>query len=221
MTIRILVADDQALMRSALRTCLTAVEAFEVVGEARNGAEAVALARRLTPDVVVMDIRMPVLDGVAATRRLRLEQPLCKILVLTTFEVDESIVEALRAGASGFLLKDATPEELTHAVHVVSAGQALLSPTVTRRLLDRYAHRLPSFEAPDEALVTSLTPRELSVLMLVAKGRSNADIGHDLNLAVSSVKSHVSHLLMKLGVADRVQLVVLSYESGLVQRHFL
>jgi DNA-binding NarL/FixJ family response regulator len=217
-TTRVLIVDDQPLMRSALRTSLTAEPDLEVVGEACDGQEAVDLAERRRPDVVVMDIRMPTLDGVAATRQLTSARPRTpvKILVLTTFDLDEYIVEALRAGASGFLLKDATPEELVHAVRVVAGGEALLAPAVTRRLLDRFAQRLPA-TAASAAAVADLTSRELMVLRLLARGLSNAEIGHALHLAMSSVKTHVSHLLAKRGLTDRVQLVVFAYESGLVR----
>ena len=219
MTVRVLLADDQSLMRQALRTCLDAVPDLHVVGEAEDGTQAVELADRLAPDVVVMDIRMPFLDGVGATRILTRRANAPRVLVLTTFEVDDYVVDALRAGASGFLLKDATAEELVQAVRVVAEGEALLSPRVTRRLLDRYASRLPRDRPDVEAarMVEDLTPRELAVLQLVARGSSNAEIGDELHLAVSSVKSHVSHLLGKLGVVDRVHLVVLAYESGLVR----
>jgi len=204
-------------MRSALRTCLDAEADFEVVAEVEDGLRAVEVARRLRPDVVVMDVRMPKLDGVAATRLLMSGPEPFKVLVLTTFELDEYIVEALRAGASGFLLKDALPEELVHAVRVIAAGEAILAPAVTRRLLDRYARRLPSIEPANEQTVRTLTTRELEVLRLVAQGMSNGEIGAELHLAESSIKTHVSHLLAKLGLAQRVQLVVLAYETGLVQ----
>lgn len=217
MTIRILIADDQPLMRSALRTCLAAEADIEVVAEAEDGVRAVEFARGLRPDVVLMDVRMPVLDGVAATRQLMSDPEPFKVLVLTTFELDEYIVEALRAGASGFLLKDARPEELVHAVRVIAAGEAILAPMVTRRLLDRYARRLPSFEPALKQTSRTLTTRELEVLGLVAQGMSNGEIGAELHLAESSIKTHVSHLLAKLGMAQRVQLVVLAYETGLVQ----
>jgi len=180
MAIRILIADDQPLMRSALHTCLAAEADFEILAEAENGRQAVEIARRLRPDVVVTDVRMPELDGVGVTQQLMSDPQPFKVLVLTTFELDEYIVEALRAGASGFLLKDASPQELVHAVRVVAAG-------------------------------------ELVVLRLVARGLSNAEIAADLHLANSSVKTHVSHILAKLGLAQRVQLVVLAYETGLVQ----
>ena len=219
MTVRVLLADDQSLMRQALRSCLGAVPDFVVVGEAEDGTQAVEMTERLAPDVVVMDIRMPFLDGVGATRIITQRGSTARVLVLTTFEVDEYVVEALRAGASGFLLKDATPEELEQAVRVVAEGEALLSPRITRRLLDRYASRLPhdGADGASHRLLDGLTPRELSVLQLVARGLSNADIAEELHVAVSSVKSHVSHLLGKVGVVDRVHLVVLAYESGLVR----
>lgn len=217
MSIRILIADDQPLMRSALRTCLAAETDFDVVAEAENGLRAVELAKRLRPDVVVMDIRMPVLDGVAATRLLTSDPQPFKVLVLTTFELDEYIVEALRAGARGFLLKDARPEELADAVRVIAVGEAILAPAVTLRLLDRFAQRLPSYQPVQDQMAGTLTTRELVVLRLVAHGMSNAEIAAELHLADSSVKSHVSHILAKLGVAQRVQLVVLAYERGFVQ----
>jgi len=215
----VLIADDQPLMRAALRMSLTAEPDIEVVGEAANGLEAVELAQSLQPDVVIMDIRMPHLDGVAATGRLTSPQSgtPCKVLVITTFDLDEYVVEALRAGASGFLVKDVTSEELVHAVRVIAAGNALLAPTVTRRLLALYAHRLPVRPSDSTGLIKSLTARELEVLQLIARGMSNLEIGQALHLAESSVKSHVGHLLAKLGRTDRVHLVIFAYESGLVQ----
>jgi DNA-binding NarL/FixJ family response regulator len=218
---RILIADDQPLMRAGLRGCLAGAPGFDVVGEASDGYQAVELARRLRPDVVLMDVRMPGLDGVAATRQLTDPGaeggPVARVLMLTTFDLDEYIVEALRAGASGFLLKDASAEELVRAIRIVAAGDALLAPAVTRRLLDRYVRYLPSPRSPAQDPIPSLTTRELAVLRLVSRGLSNDEIAARLHLARSSVKSHVSHLLGKLGRTDRVQLVVLAYETGLVR----
>jgi DNA-binding NarL/FixJ family response regulator len=218
-TIQVLIADDHPLMRAAMRMTLTAEPDLKVVGEAADGLETVQLAQRLRPHVVVMDIRMPVLDGVAATRCLTDPEQgrQVKVLVITSFHLDEYVVEALRAGASGFLLKDVTSEELVHAVRVVAADNALLAPSVTRRLLDRYARRLPPATPQGLELLGNPTERELAVLKLVARGHSNAEIGRALQLAETTVKTHVGHLLAKLGVTDRVQLVVLAYESGLVQ----
>ena len=218
---RILIADDQPMMRVGLRGCVAGTADIEVVGEASNGYQAVELARRLQPDVVLMDVRMPGLDGVEATRQLTAPGPdggpVTRVLMLTTFNLDEYIVEGLRAGASGFLLKDASAEELVRAIRVVAAGDALLAPAVTRRLLDRYARYLPSPSSPTEDPLRHLTARELAVLRLVSRGLSNEEIADRLHLARSSVKSHVSHLLGKLGRTDRVQLVVLAYETGLVR----
>jgi DNA-binding NarL/FixJ family response regulator len=218
-SISLLVVDDQPLMRAALRTTLEVEPDFQVVGEAADGLEAVRLAQHLQPNVVVMDIRMPNLDGVAATRRLTTSNRLrsTKVLAITTFDLDEYVVEALRAGASGFLLKDATAEELVHAVRVIAAGDALLAPAVTRRLLDRYARRLPPVAPQGTEPFARMTSRELAVWKLVARGYSNAQIGQTLHIAETTVKSHVGHLLTKLRLTDRVQLVVLAYESGLVQ----
>jgi DNA-binding NarL/FixJ family response regulator len=219
MAIRILLADDQPLMRSALRTCLATEADFEVVAEAEDGLQAVEEARRVRPDVVVTDVRMPTLDGVGVTRLLMSDAQPFKVLVLTTFEQDDYIVKALRAGASGFLLKDARPDELVHAVRVVAAREAVLAPAVTRRLLDRCARSIPTLESARRQAADELTAREAVVLRLVARGMSNAEIGAELQLANSTIKSHVSHILTKLGLAQRVQLVVLAYETGLVQRH--
>jgi DNA-binding NarL/FixJ family response regulator len=217
-SITVLVADDQPLMRCALRMSLAAEPDIEVVGEAADGIEAIELAERTRPDVVVMDIRMPRLDGVEATRRLTDQhrpEPM-KVLIITTFDLDEYVIEALRAGASGLLLKDATSAELAHAVRVVAAGNALLAPTVTRRLLDKYARRLPPATARSSVAPSNITRRELAVLMLIAQGLSNLEIGQQLHLAESSVKSHVGHLLAKLRLHDRVQLAIFAYETGLV-----
>jgi DNA-binding NarL/FixJ family response regulator len=217
-SISVLVADDQPLMRAALRMCLSAEDDVDVVGEAADGSEAVELAQRLRPDVVIMDIRMPTLDGVTATGQLTApgSAAATKVLVVTTFDLDEYVVDALRAGASGFLLKDATPQELVNAVRVVAAGNALLAPTVTRRLLDKYASRLPSSAPQHSQLLDRLTQRELAVLEALARGSSNAEIAQALHLAESSVKTHVAHLLTKLGARTRVHLVIFAYESGLV-----
>jgi len=186
-----------------------------VVGEAPDGMEATELAQRVRPVVAVMDIRMPNLNGVAATRSLT--KLSVKVLIVTTFDIDEYVVEALRAGASGFLLKDVTPQELVHAVRVIAGGEALLAPAVTRRLLDRYASRLPLPGPPSSELLGRLTGRELNVLELVALGLSNMEIGQTLHIAGSSVKTHVGHLLAKLGLTDRVHLVIFAYEHGVIQ----
>ena len=211
-TLRLLIADDQALMRAGFRMILEAQPDLRVVAEAADGVEAVELARRHRPDVILMDIRMPRMDGVEATRRLAGH----RVLILTTFNLDEYVVEALRAGASGFLLKDAPPEELVRAVRVVAAGEALLSPAVTRTLLDRVVQRLPAAGAPIPAVLDELTERELEVLRLVARGLSNSEIAAHLVVGETTVKTHVSHLLDKLGLRDRVQAVVLAYELGLI-----
>ena len=215
MTIRVLIADDQPLMRSALRDCLSGEDGIEVVAEVANGQQAVELAHRLAPDVALLDVRMPVMDGVEATRLIvDGDRPTgTRVIVVTTFDLDEYIVSALRAGASGFLLKDATPEDLVHAVRVVASGEALLSPAVTRRLLDRFAPYLPDGEPVG---LDTLTPRERAVLQLVSRGLTNAQIAAEMYLAESSVKTHIGHLLAKLRVPDRVHLVIYAYESGLV-----
>jgi DNA-binding NarL/FixJ family response regulator len=217
-TIRILLVDDQPLLRTGFRMILSAETDLTIVGEAGDGAAAIEAARRLAPDVVLMDIRMPGMDGIAATRALAgpgVEDPL-KVLILTTFGLDEYVVEALRAGASGFLLKDAPPEDLVEAIRVVAAGEALLAPSVTRRLLDRVASRLPP--AHDNAIpaLAELTDRELEVLKLVARGLSNAEIAEKLVVSETTVKTHVSRVLAKLDIRDRVQAVILAYETGLV-----
>jgi DNA-binding NarL/FixJ family response regulator len=216
--IRVLIADDQSLMRTALRSCLEGEADIEVAGEASDGLEAVELAETLQPDVVLMDIRMPHLDGVEATRRLagRLTPSPAKVLVVTTFSLDEYVFEALRAGASGFLLKDATAEEVVHAVRVIAAGDALLAPAVTRQLLDRYARTLPR-AVPAADLTDGLTDREVDVLRLVSVGLGTTEIAAELHVAPSSVKTHISHLLDKLGVPDRLHLVIYAYENGLIQ----
>jgi DNA-binding NarL/FixJ family response regulator len=215
MTLRVLIADDQPLMRSALRGCLAGEPDIDVVAEAANGQQAIDLVRDLQPDVALLDLRMPVLDGVEATRRIVGSQQASptRVIAITTFELDDYVVSALRAGASGFLLKDATPEELVQAVRVVAAGDALLSPAVTRRLLERFARFLPATIPPG---VASLTPRERTVLQRVAQGATNTQIASELYLAESSVKTHIGHLLSKLHMPDRVHLVIYAYETGLV-----
>ena len=215
MSIRVLVADDQALVRSGFRLILEAREDIEVVGEAENGAEAIELALRLDPDVILMDVRMPGMDGVEATRRLTQAGSRARVVILTTFDLDEYVHDAIRAGASGFLLKDVQPAQLVEAVRVVADGEALLAPTVTRRLLDRFARTLPD-EKPPPALET-LTARELEILRLVAGGLSNAEIADQLVVTEATVKTHVSSVLRKLQLRDRVQAVVLAYDAGLVQ----
>ena len=215
MTLRVLIADDQPLMRSALRGCLAGEPDIDVVAEAANGQQAIDLVRDLQPDVALLDLRMPVLDGVEATRRIVGSQQASptRVIAITTFELDDYVVSALRAGASGFLLKDATPDELVQAVRVVAAGDALLSPAVTRRLLERFARFLPATIPPG---VASLTPRERTVLQRVAQGATNTQIASELYLAESSVKTHIGHLLSKLHMPDRVHLVIYAYETGLV-----
>ncbi len=214
--IRVVVADDQALVRSGFRMILDSQRDIEVVAEAGDGREALACARDLEPDVVLMDIRMPELDGLEATRRLLRGDGATRVLILTTFDADEYVYEAMKSGASGFLLKDVRPEQLAEAVRVVAAGESLLAPTITRRLIEQFVRRPPPGSARPPAL-EELTDRELDVLMLVARGLSNAEIAQELVLTEATVKTHVTHILTKLGLRDRVQAVVLAYESGLVQ----
>ena len=217
MSIRVLVADDQALVRSGFRMILEARDDIEVVGEAEDGAQALELARRRRPDVILMDVRMPRLDGVEATRRLVEAGSEARVLILTTFDLDEYVYEALRAGASGFLLKDVQPAQLVEAIRVVARGEALLAPTVTRRLLDRFAQVLPASPGEPPPAVSSLTERELEVLGLLASGLSNAELAERLFLSETTVKTHVSSILRKLGLRDRVQAVVVAYQAGLVR----
>jgi DNA-binding NarL/FixJ family response regulator len=215
---RVLIADDQDLVRAGLRMILEAEPTIDVVAEATNGREAVEQARLFHPDVVLMDIRMPELDGLAATRLL-LESPetsAARVLILTTFDLDEYVYEALRAGASGFLLKDSPPEQLVAGIGIVARGEALLAPSVTRRVVEEFARR-PRARPSTQAALEQLTPRELEVLRLVARGLSNTEIAGTLVVSEATVKTHVAHILAKLELRDRVQAVVLAYESGLVQ----
>ena len=215
--IRVLVADDQTLVRAGFRVLVESAPDLEVVGEAGDGVEAVELARRELPDVVLMDIRMPVMDGLEATRRtIALDRAEgIRVLVLTTFDLDEYVYEALRAGASGFLLKDTPPADLLAAIRVVAAGDALLAPSVTRRLIAEFARR-PEPSAVTPAALAALTDREREVLALVARGLSNAEIAELLVVSGATAKTHVSRVLAKLGARDRAQLVMLAYEAGLV-----
>jgi DNA-binding NarL/FixJ family response regulator len=214
--IRVLVADDQTMVRAGLRLILSSEPDISVVGEAADGIEAVAAARRLRPDVTLMDIRMPRLDGIGATRRLVAEEPApTKVVVLTTFDVDAHVYDALRAGASGFLLKNAPPEDLVQAIRVVAGGGALLDPAVTRRVIEEFARTPVAGPPPRE--VAGLTERELEVLHQVALGLSNAEIAASLVVSEATVKTHVARMLAKLGLRDRVQAVVFAYERGLVR----
>jgi DNA-binding NarL/FixJ family response regulator len=214
--VRVLIADDQALVRAGFRMILDAEDDLDVVGEASDGAEAVEAARRLKPDVVLMDIRMPELDGIEATRRVLAgdQDPPVRVLMLTTFDLNEYVYEALRAGASGFLLKDVPPEQLADGIRVVARGDALLAPSITRRLIHEFAQAAPSAGPPPPGL-DELTARELEVFKLVARGLSNAEIAAELIVSETTVKTHVARLLMKLGLRDRVQAVVLAYEAGI------
>ena len=216
MTVRVVLADDQTLVRSGFRMIIDARDDLEVVGEAGDGREAIAVTRRTDPDVVLMDVRMPRLDGIAATSALAAERHRARVIILTTFDVDEHVFAALRAGASGFLLKDVRPGQLVDAIHVVASGDALLAPTVTRRLLERFVDALPDTTGPHPDLA-ELTHRELEVLRLVARAMSNAEIAERLFLTEATVKSHVSSILRKLGLRDRIQAVVLAYDLGLVR----
>ena len=211
---RVLIVDDQALVRTGFRMILTA-GGIDVVGEAADGLAAVTAVRSLEPDVVLMDIRMPTMDGLAATRRILTEQSRCRVVMLTTFDLDRYVYDALAAGASGFLLKDVTPEHLVAAVRLVGTGDALLAPSITRRLVERFAAG-PETPPVVHRDLAALTPREREVLVLVGHGRSNAEIADDLTLSEATVKTHVTRIFGKLGLRDRAQAVVLAYETGLV-----
>ena len=213
---RVLIADDQTLIRTGFRLILTA-RGIEVVGEAADGAEAVSAARELRPDVVLMDIRMPAMDGLEATRRILEQTPDCRVLMLTTFDLDRYVYEAISLGASGFLLKDVTPEHLAAAVRLVGTGDALLAPQITRRLVERYAAELERTPEAVPVDLAVLTPREREVLTLLGRGLSNTELATELTLSEATVKSHVARIFAKLGLRDRAQAVVLAYETGLVR----
>jgi DNA-binding NarL/FixJ family response regulator len=220
MSISVLIADDQAMVRAGFAALLDAHDGIRVSGQAATGAEAVALAARLEPDVILMDVRMPDMDGIEATRRIlgpafpAARVP--RILMLTTFDIDDYVYDALEAGASGFLLKDALPDELVHAVRVVAGGDALLAPSVTRRMIEQFARRRPRTPRAASALA-ELTDREREVLVLIGRGRSNSEIAAELFIAEQTVKTHVGKVLGKLGVRDRVHAVILAYDAGLVE----
>ena len=216
MTIGVVVADDQAIVRAGFRLLIDSEPDLNVLGEAADGAEAVAIARKTTPDVVLMDIRMPVMDGIAATRLIADGGALPRVLILTTFDLDDYVFAALRAGASGFMLKDRPPEELLAAIRVVAAGEALLAPNVTRRLIGHFVRQPDPLRAAPGAL-EALTIREREVLALIAAGLSNTEIAGELVVSVPTAKTHVSRILAKLGARDRAQLVVIAYQSGLVK----
>ncbi|MEV4201883.1 response regulator [Micromonospora globbae] len=215
--VRVLLADDQPLLRTGFRMVLGTEDDLDVVAEAGDGVEAVDLARRLLPDVVLMDIRMPRMDGVAATRAIVDARLPVRVLILTTFDLDEYVVGALRAGASGFLAKDVPAEDLVTAIRTVAAGEAVVAPRILKRLLDRFADVLPDPSAAPPRSLAALTDREREVLVQVARGLSNAEIAAELSVSETTIKTHVGHVLTKLGLRDRVQAVVLAYETGLVR----
>jgi DNA-binding NarL/FixJ family response regulator len=215
-TVSVLIADDQALVRDGFRMILTAADDIDVIGEAPDGAEAVDLTKRLLPDVVLMDVRMPGMNGIEATRRIVVSGVDSRVLILTTFDLDEYVYEALRAGASGFLLKDVTAPQLVDSIHVIAVGESILAPTVTRRLLERFADSLPGAQE-GYSLVDALTEREREILTLLAHGLSNAELGARLFLSEPTIKTHLSSVFRKLGVRDRVQAVIAAYDAGLVE----
>lgn len=218
MSVGVLIADDQALVRAGFRMILEAEEDIEVVGEAADGREAVSETERLRPDLILMDVRMPEMDGIEATRRVLADADRApKVVMLTTFDMDEYVYDALCAGASGFLLKDVPPEQLVVGIRAVASGDALLAPSVTRRVIEEFVRRPPTSVRTLPPKVAELTARELEVLRLLARGLSNAEIAGELYVSDTTVKTHVAHVLMKLGLRDRVQAVVLAYESGLVE----
>jgi DNA-binding NarL/FixJ family response regulator len=212
--LRVLVADDQELVRDGFCVILEAA-GFIVAGQAADGAQAVEIAARERPDVVLMDVRMPVMDGLEATRQIKASPDAPKVVILTTFDLDDYVYEALRAGASGFLLKDAPRADLIAAIRLAAAGDALLAPSVTRRLIEAFARR-PASVSPSPSRLSSLTPRERDILLLVARGHSNTEIAAELVVSEATVKTHIGHLLAKLGLRDRVQAVILAYETGAV-----
>jgi DNA-binding NarL/FixJ family response regulator len=216
MSINVLIVDDQAMVRAGLHMILEAENDIRVVGEAEDGAKAVAATHKLKPDVVLMDIQMPVLNGLEAARQItQTPRNTCRVLILTTFERDDYVFEALRAGASGFILKNAPPEDLIQAVRVIAEGNALLAPSVTRRIIHEFAQRTPRKDLKDK--LSSLTEREVEVLRLIARGRTNSEIAVELFVGETTVKTHISNLFTKLDFRDRVQAVVYAYESGLIQ----
>lgn len=218
-TIRVVLADDQALIRMGFRMVLDAEDGIEVVGEASDGASAVAQAQGLQPDVILMDVRMPGMNGIDATSVISEKCPDTKVLILTTFDLDEYAFSGLRAGASGFLLKDTRPEDLATAIRTVAAGEAVVSPRVTRRMLEMFAGNLPTDHSPNTGMdprIAALTPREREILVLIAQGLSNSEIAEDLFVSATTVKTHVGNILAKLGVRDRVQAVIVAYETGLM-----
>ena len=217
MTLRVVVADDQALVRVGFRGIIDATPGFTVVGEAANGQEAIEVTRQAQPDVVLMDVRMPVMDGIEATRHITADASDVHTLILTTFDLDEYVFAALRAGASGFLLKDTVPADLLAAIRVVAAGEALLAPSITRRLIGEFARLPDSMPKPDGSVLAGLTEREVEVLALVARGMSNGEIADHLVISPATAKTHVAHLLAKLNARDRVHLVIMGYQSGLVK----